>query len=175
MNKRVVDVADYAGVIFEALAQGGVLLTTKVGEKVNSMVIGWGYLGRIWNKPSFAVYVRDSRYTRELLDASPEFTINVPLGSRDKNAIKICGTQSGRDMDKIAACGLTLVEPEVVSVPGLKEFPLTLECRVLYRDEQKSARLDDDIKGKIYTIETGSHTEYIGEIVAAYVVEDGEK
>lgn len=175
MDKRAVDIADYAGAVFKALGEGGVLLTTKAGEKVNSMVIGWGYLGRIWNKPSFAVYVRDSRYTRELLDASPEFTINVPLGSRDKNAIKICGTKSGRDMDKIAVCGLTLVEPQVVSVPALKEFPLTLECRVLYRDEQKSARLDDDIRGKFYTIETGSHIEYIGEIVAAYIVEDDER
>ena len=45
----------------------------------------------------------------------------------------------------------------------------------LYRDEQESARLGEDIKGKFYTIETGDHTEYIGQIVTAYIIEDDEE
>ena len=175
MNKRPVDITDYANDIVKALASGRVLLTTKAGDKVNSMVIGWGHVGRIWNMPSFSAYVRDSRYTHELIDANPEFTVNVPLGDFDKQVIAVCGTKSGRDMDKIAAAGLTPVEPEVIDVPGIKEFPLTLECRTLYRDEQESARLSDDIKAKFYTIEAGDHTEYIGQIVAAYIIEDDEQ
>lgn len=171
MNKRPVDLADCANTIAKALGSGGVLLTSRHGEKVNSMVIGWGYVGRIWNRMSFSAYVRASRYTRELLDANPEFTVNVPLGDVDKNALGVCGTMSGRDMDKIAAAGLTLVEPEVVSVPGVREFPLTLECRVLYRDEQRSDRLDEDVRAQFYTVEPEDHVEYIAEVVAAYVIE----
>ncbi|MBQ6156669.1 MAG: flavin reductase [Bacteroidales bacterium] len=78
----------------------------------------------------------------------------------------------GRDMDKISAAGLTPVEPEVIGVPGLKEFPLTLECRVLYRQEQESDQFNDEITRQFYTIETGDHICYYGEIVASYVIED---
>ena len=39
----------------------GVLLTTKVGERTNSMVIGWGTLGIEWGKTIFTVFVRENR------------------------------------------------------------------------------------------------------------------
>ena len=74
-------------------------------------------------------------------------------------------------MDKIAEAGLTLVEPEVISVPAIKEFPLTLECRVLYREEQDDSRLPEDIRRQFYSIETEDHIAYYGEIVAAYMIE----
>jgi flavin reductase (DIM6/NTAB) family NADH-FMN oxidoreductase RutF len=168
---RKIDVTDYANEIAKALKRG-VLLTTKAGEKVNSMVIGWGHVGRIWERPVFVAYVRTCRYTRELLDANPEFTVNVPVGGFDRNAFAICGSKSGRDMDKLAAAGLTPTAPETVSVPGIKEFPLTLECRVIYREEQTAARLPEKIRRQFYTAETEDHVSYFGEITAAYIIEN---
>ena len=125
MRKREIDIRDYAGDIIRAL-RPGILITTKVGDKVNSMTIGWGTLGVIWERPVFVAYVRQQRYTREMLDQCREFTINVPVGDFPRRALGVCGSKSGRDMDKIEAAGLTPVEPEVIGVPGLKEFPLTL-------------------------------------------------
>ena len=171
MRKREIDIRDYAGDIIRAL-RPGILITTKVGDKVNSMTIGWGTLGVIWERPVFVAYVRQQRYTREMLDQCREFTINVPVGDFPRRALGVCGSKSGRDMDKIAAAGLTPVEPEVIGVPGLKEFPLTLECRVLYRQEQESGQFNDEITRQFYTIETGDHICYYGEIVAAYIIED---
>ena len=84
----------------------------------------------------------------------------------------ICGTKSGRDMDKITEAGLTLTDPEVVSVPAIKDFPLTLECKVIYRQEQDASTLPDDIRSKYYSMETGDHIAYYGEIADAYVIED---
>ncbi|MBQ4249309.1 MAG: flavin reductase family protein [Clostridia bacterium] len=170
MAKRMIDVSDYANHIMKSF-RPGVLITTKAGEKINSMVIGWGTLGVIWERPVFIAYVRDCRYTREMLDKNPEFTINVPMGSFDKKILAVCGTKSGRDMDKISAANLTPVPPEVISVPGIKEFPLTLECRALYREEQESERLPDEIKRKFYTVETHDHIAFYGEIKAAYIIE----
>ena len=174
MKKTSIDVNEYANVITGALRRG-IFLTTKAGEKVNSMVIGWGHIGRIWERPVFVAYVRDSRYTREMLDRNPEFTVNVPVNGMDRTAFEICGMKSGRDMDKIAKAGLTPVEPQVISVPGLKEFPLTLECRVIYREEQDSSRLPQEIRDKFYPVGAGGdHVSYYGEIAAAYLIEDGE-
>lgn len=78
MTKRKIDALAQANVITEALKKG-VFLTTKVGDKVNSMVIEWGHIGRIWNRPVFVAYIRVDRYTRELLDRNLEFTVNIPI------------------------------------------------------------------------------------------------
>lgn len=171
MTKKKIDIRDYAGQIIEAM-RSGVLLTTKVGDKVNSMTIGWGTLGIIWERPVFVAYVRRQRYTREMLDKCREFTINVPVGEYRRKILGICGSKSGRDMDKIKAAGLTLVEPEVINTPGIKELPMTLECRVLYSQEQESDQFNDEITRQFYTMETGDHFCYYGEIVSAYIIED---
>ncbi|MBO5573747.1 MAG: flavin reductase family protein [Clostridium sp.] len=175
MNKRRIDVAEVAGDIVKALP-AGILMTTKAGDKVNSMVIGWGMVGYNWRKHVFAAVVRESRFTRTLVDANPEFTINIPVGPADKKAIAVCGAKSGRDMDKIAEAGLTLVDPEVISVPGIKEFPLTLECRVMYRQEQDPAGMIPEMIESFYPVEESGkrdlHTTYIAEIVDCYMIED---
>lgn len=170
MGKRSISITDYANTVAECLKKGA-LLTTKAGDKINSMVIGWGHIGRIWERPVFIAYVRDCRYTYEMLEKNPEFTVNVPINGLDKRTFMICGTKSGRDMDKISEAGLTIVEPEKISVPGLREFPLTLECRVLYKETQDASRLPDDIRRQFYTAETSEHTAFYGEIVAAYIIE----
>ena len=179
MNKRKIDVTDYANQITKAVSKG-ILLTTKA-DKVNSMVIGWGTLGTNWSKPVFAVYVREGRFTREQLDKNPEFTVNIPVGEYDKKIIGICGGKSGRDIDKVQEAGLTLVEPEAVSVPGIKEFPLTLECRVMYRQKQDLSALSDEINRKLYPRDIDgtavganrdAHVTYFGEIVDAYIIEE---
>jgi len=179
MNKKTIDYTEYAGKILEALPKG-ILLTTKAGTKTNSMVIGWGTLGTNWDRPVFAVYVRESRFTRQLLDENPAFTINVPLDDIDPRVLSICGSRSGRDMDKLEAAGLTPVAPSVINVPGLKELPITLECRVIYRQPQELPLLDKEIAGRYYPpISDGqggeaydTHVTYYGEIVAAYVIEE---
>ena len=173
MKKRYLSLPDCAGDIVKALEKG-VLLTTGAGEKINSMVIGWGTLGVNWGRPVFVAYVRESRYTRELLDKNPEFTVNGPAGDFDPKIIAVCGRESGRDKDKLSAAGLTPVPGEKVSVPALREFPLTLECRVIYRQAQDFALLRGG--DRFYPADAGGkrdlHVTYYGEIVAAYVLEE---
>ena len=84
--KKFIDPFDYAGTICKATKKG-ILLTTKAGEKVNTMTIGWGTIGIEWGKPIFVGYVRESRYTREMLDQNGEFTVNVPMGEIDSKIL----------------------------------------------------------------------------------------
>ena len=166
--KKFVNAFDYAGEICKAMPQG-ILLTTKAGDTVDTMTIGWGTIGIQWGKPVFIAFVRDSRYTMEMLNANGEFTVNVPLGEIDKKILGYCGTKSGRDTDKIADMGLTLVEPEVISVPGIKELPLTLECKVIYRQRQENDQIPADLYNRYYPA-GDYHTAFYGEIVSAYVI-----
>lgn len=158
----------------------GVLLTTKADGKANTMTISWGTLGIEWARPIFTTFVRQSRHTLSLLERNPEFTINIPVGAFDKRILGLCGTKSGRDTDKFALCGLTPVEPEVVSVPAIREFPLTLECRVVYSQKQDLAALEGAYRGQFYPADVpgdfhganrDAHTAFYGEIVAAYILE----
>lgn len=170
MNRRI-DAFDYASHICKAISPGGVLLTTAVDGKVNTMTIGWGSLGVEWRKPIFIVYVRQSRFTRKMLEKCNEFTINVPYGAVDKKILGYCGTKSGRDTDKIKDLGLHLVDSEIVSVPGIRELPLTLECKVIYRSEQNISDLPDDVQQRYYA-DGDHHYVFYGEIVNAYLIEE---
>lgn len=181
--KREIELWDHAGTILKALEKG-VLLTTRSNDEANTMTISWGSIGIEWGVPIFTAYVRENRHTKKLLDENPEFTVNIPLDNTCRKALGFCGTKSGRDIDKISACGLTPIEPNVVDVPAIREFPLTLECRVVYRQAQDPRAVSEKNEKKFYPQDVASeyhganrdhHTAYYGEIVSAYIIEDDEE
>ena len=173
--KQYIDIWEYAPQILKAVGNG-VLMTTQADGEVNTMTIGWGHLGIEWYKPIFIAYVRQSRHTKSLVDKNPEFTINIPLDEADKEIVKVCGTQSGRDVNKIEKLNLTTVPGQTVSVPGIKEMPLTLECKVIYKQDQVLSYLDEAARDRFYKPGTANdgdfHTMYYGEITAAYILKD---
>lgn len=166
--KKILDPLACAGQILSVINKG-VLLTTAAEGRVNAMTIGWGSIGVEWRKPIFIVYVRESRYTKELLDKNGEFTVNIPVGDFDSGILGYCGSKSGRDVDKIKDLGLELEEPLNISVPGIRQLPLTLECRVIYKQEQPLEGLPDDVITRYYP-EGDKHTAYYGQIVGAYQI-----
>ena len=176
--KETVNPFDYSAQLLAQL-RSGVLLATKADGKANIMTIGWGFLGIDWSAPVFMTLVRIGRYTRELLDKNPEFAICAPMGEFDKKILAIAGTKSGRDMDKIAALNLTLEPGEKISVPAIRELPLTLECKVIYRQAQDLEAIPPNLRETFYPAHVDSsnpranrdyHIAYYGEIVAAYIL-----
>ncbi len=177
--KKNIEVLDYATEIMTAV-KTGVLLTTKTGDTVNAMTISWGTLGIEWAKPIFTVFVRENRFTKHQLDTNPEFTINIPYGAYDKKILGFCGTKSGHTVNKLKELGLTLEAPDKISVPGIRELPLTLECRVIYKQEQDAPSITEENRNAFYPKDVDSsfsgankdyHTAYYGEIVSAYIIE----
>ena len=172
--KKKVNVFDYAGHICKALSKG-VLLTTAVNGKTNTMTIGWGKLGIEWGLPIFVAYVRESRYTKQMLEANGEFTVNIPYVDLDAKILGVCGSKSGRDMDKLAELGLIAEEPEVISVPGIRQLPLTLECKVIYKQKQDLDAIPQTALDRFYPADTEGkqdyHIAYFGQIVDAYIIE----
>ena len=177
--KQKINVTEYANLITAALPRG-VLLNTN-GDKFNAMVIGWGHIGTLWNRPTFLVYVRQGRYTKGQLDRTGEFTVSVPLEKTDPLINRVCGAQSGYNVDKVREAGFDLVAAEVIGTPGIRQYPLTLECRVLYAQDQDLSRIPQDILRSAYPQDVPGtnpmanrdfHTMYVGEIVAAYIIRD---
>ena len=177
--KQEIDVFEYASEIMKAL-KTGVLLTTKANNKVNVMTISWGTLGIEWGKTLFTLFIRENRFTRTQLDQHPEFTISIPRGEFDKKILGFCGTKSGRSVDKIKELNLHLEEGSAVSVPVIREFPLTLECKIIYTQKQDQQEIKQknlmefypqDVDSSFYGANKDFHIAYYGEIVSAYILQ----
>ena len=75
---------------------------------------------------------------------------------------------------------MTLVDGEKVDVPAVKELPLTLECKVVFRQRQDISAIDDkfdhfypqDKDSTASGANRDAHIAYYGEIVDAYMLED---
>ena len=168
--------------ILKALRRG-IAITSAADGRVNTMTISWGMLGIEWNRPLFITFVRTGRFTHGLLERNPEFTVNIPVGDYPAEIIKHLGTRSGRNEDKIATLGLHTVPGLKVAVPGLAELPLTLECRILYRQLQQAdcflpgneAILKSCYPQDVPSEATGSnrdfHTAIYGEIVGTHLIQ----
>ena len=92
---------------------------------------------------------------------------------------KICGWQSGRDIDKVKEAGLTVCEPVEIITPGVKEYPITIECKVLHASRLDTTQLPSEIREKMYPEDVDgtypmanrdSHTVYTAQIVSAYII-----
>ncbi len=158
--------AEYAGQFLEQLPKGA-FLTVKSGEVVNTMTIGWGSTGFIWQLPVMMVMVRYSRYTYELIEKSSDFSISVPLKGELKKALGIAGTRSGRDIDKFRECQLTQVKARVIDSPVIGECSLFYECRILFKQPMDAGNLDNNIRD-LYYADNNLHVMYFGEIMACY-------
>jgi flavin reductase (DIM6/NTAB) family NADH-FMN oxidoreductase RutF len=102
------------------------------------------------------------------------------VGAVPRAVLSLCGRKSGRDMNKIEKLNLTLEEPLEISVPGIRQLPLTLECKVIYKQQQDLSAIPQDILDRYYPVEEDTlhpgsdrdyHIAYYGEIVNAYMIE----
>ncbi len=155
----------YAKETLEILSKGA-LLTVKSGEKVNAMTIGWGSIGFMWGKPVFMAMVRPSRFTHDMLESTNEFTVAIPRGDA-REALRVCGSESGREVDKLPRAGLSTLPAQKVDAPLLDCPGIHFECKVLYRQDMGQENLNP-ATGQTWYPSGDYHTLYFGEIVATY-------
>lgn len=103
-----------------------VLVTCGTMEKPNIFTVGWTGICAT-HPPMTYISVRPSRFSYGIIRETGLFALNLPTVSLVR-AVDFCGVRSGRDIDKISACGLHLTEAE--GVPVLEESPVSLVCRV---------------------------------------------
>ena len=151
----------------------GAFITTKVGDKVNTMTIAWGGINIIWNKPIFVAYVRYTRDTYDMMEKANEFTVNVPLDNDLRKELTYCGTKSGRDYDKVKECNLTLVEGRTIKTPIISDCELNYECKIIYKQAMEPGMVPIDVKERYYKGHN-YHMIYYGEILDSYTIK-GEK
>ncbi len=148
---------------------GLLLASTKRSGESNVMTIGWGTVGIIWGKPMFIVLVRPSRYTYEFIEDSGVFTVNVPTEEM-RSWVTVCGTRSGRDLDKFGAYKLSVTPGRIVEAVTIDACEMVYECRVVHHNDLIPDNLIREIEVTAYG---GSdyHRVYYGEILAAFAAD----
>jgi flavin reductase (DIM6/NTAB) family NADH-FMN oxidoreductase RutF len=120
--------------------------------KPNMMNAAWG--GIVSSKPPcISVSLREATLSFHNIKQTGAFTVNIPSERYLKEA-DFVGIVSGKEYDKFKTTGLTPDKSTLVNAPIVKEFPYTLECKL------------------VREINLGSHTMFIGEIVG--MVADSE-
>ncbi|NPV08895.1 MAG: flavin reductase family protein [Anaerolineae bacterium] len=130
-QRRELDFYQCSNELLSRMRHGGVLCTvTDESGAINVLTLGWGLLGpHYYERPILAIAVTPRRHSWRFLEAVPEFTIAVPDDSL-QDAVALCGTKSGRDLDKFMAAGLTPVPGLRVRAPSIAECPINIECQV---------------------------------------------
>ena len=167
MRKSVPFTHRFAETMRQLDGDGLLLVATKSGGGSNVMTIGWGTIGVIWGRPMFTVLVRPSRFTYEFIEASGEFTVNVPTAEM-REYVLLCGTKSGRDVDKLAQVAYS--PGKLVGTVSIDACPLVYECRVVHRNDVISETMESAILSRYYR-QGDFHRVYYGEILGTYVTE----
>ena len=160
MFKRI-DPKELQSNVFSMIGDRWMLITAGTKEHCNTMTASWGGLGVLWGKPVATVYIRPQRYTMEFVEGSEFFTLAF-FGEEYRKALALCGSKSGRDIDKVKECGFTVETAD--GAPYFAEADLVLVCRKAYwQDMDPTHFLDGEIDGKWYP-EKDYHRIFIGEI-----------
>ena len=113
-------------------------------DRINTMTASWGCLGILWNKPVAVVFIRPQRHTLSFVMKSDRLSLSV-LPETYREALRFCGTKSGRDYDKFKECGIT-AEYDENGTPYVGESRLVLLAKKLYVGELlESGFLDPEL------------------------------
>jgi flavin reductase (DIM6/NTAB) family NADH-FMN oxidoreductase RutF len=133
----------------------------------NTMTASWGTLGHLWERNVAVIFIRPQRYTKEFVDANEIYTLSF-FDESYREALKICGTKSGRTRPRKAQeAGLTPMVTTLGSV-AFQEAVMILECRKLYASPLDSAAFMNPAFAEKFYPHNDFHVMYVGEIVNAY-------
>ncbi len=145
------------------IGQDWMLITAGTLEDYNTMTASWGGLGELWGRPVSFCFIRPQRYTYSFMERFGTFTLSF-FDAAYRPALNLCGSRSGRDINKAQITGLTPVQSPAGAV-YFEQARLVIECRKCYQqDIDPQCFAVPGIVDEIYTTKD-FHRMYIGEIL----------
>jgi flavin reductase (DIM6/NTAB) family NADH-FMN oxidoreductase RutF len=153
--------------VFKLVGQDWMLITAGPPEHHNTMTASWGGFGVLWGRNVCWCVIRPQRYTYEFMERSESFTLSF-FDERYRAALDLCGTKSGRDVDKASAAGLTPAPGDLPATTFFEEARLVIACRKIYFQDVDPAHFLDPTIDRNYP-SRDYHRMYVGEIASASV------
>lgn len=129
-----------------------VLVSAAHNGQRNIMAAAWA-MPLDFEPPKVAVVLDKSTWTRQLLEGSGTFVLQVPCVAQ-ADLVQTVGNTTGAEMDKFASYGLQVFSGEHTAAPLLEGCVAWLECRLLPEPHNQE-----------------TYDLFLGEVVAAYADE----
>lgn len=126
-------------------------VTKNEQEKYDATTLEW-FMRTSYKPPMLAISVGHTRYAHHCLNNFRYFNLCLADPSQ-KEAVKLCGSISGRDNDKFAICNFDYFLGKLSKLPIIRGAIANFECEVISQ------------------INSGDHTIFTGEIKYAWVDE----
>ncbi len=165
MSFKEVDIKDTSFPVFKFIGDEWMLITSGDKDSFNTMTASWGGIGVLWNKPVAFSFIRPQRYTFDFVEKNEYFTLSF-FNDDMKSALTLCGSKSGRDIDKVKQAGLM---PKFnLNVPYFEQAKMVLLCRKLYGQFMTPESFMDSKLNEFYP-QKDYHKMYVGEIVKTLI------
>ncbi|HOS84432.1 MAG TPA: flavin reductase [Bacteroidales bacterium] len=151
---------------FKLIGNDWMLVTGGTKHSHNCMTASWGGFGILWHKPVVFVFIRPQRYTNEFVEKHPYISLSF-FDESYRPQMQLCGTKSGRTIDKAAACNFSIFETQHKAI-AYQEARLVLECKILYAHQlQQDCFIDTS---HLHHYAAGDfHIQYIAEITECLI------
>ena len=147
---------------FKLIGDDWMLVTAGTKKSFNTMTASWGALGELWNKKVAFCFVRPTRHTYRFMEESGIYSLSF-FDESFREALNFCGKNSGREVDKMKATGLTPVFNDSGAV-YFEQARLVLLCRKIYFQDVNPDLFLDPAIHESYP-KKDYHRMYIGEVV----------
>lgn len=169
-NFKKIEVSKLNENVFELIGKQWMLVAAGSPDtKFNMMTASWGGLGWLWEKPVSFIFVRPQRYTFEFTEKEDYYTLSF-YAEQYREILKLLGTKSGRNFDKMTQSGLTPFKTPNGSV-AFKEARIIIECKKLFSTFLKEEDFIDKETVKSKYPSKDFHKMYVGEIVNVWIKE----
>jgi len=136
------------------ISYGLYIVTSRKGDKINGQTVDVVFQVTSPPSPTIAICINKQNLTHEYISDSGAFGVSILAQDAPLNLIGNFGFKSGRDIDKFGNINYKMGE---TNVPIILDHTLSyLEAKVIDR------------------LELSTHTLFIGELVAAEVIKEGE-
>lgn len=158
---HIIDPDKFVQSPFHLIGKVWQLICAEKDGKVNAMTASWGGLGVMWGENVAYIVIRPQRYTKKFVDAAETFSLSF-FGDCYRDMLTYMGTTSGRNEDKIAETGLTVLHDG--KTPYFAEAAAAVICRKMYAQEMSPQCFIDAAAREKWYPERDFHTLYIAEV-----------
>lgn len=139
MIHLIIDAKELKENFIKDIADEYMLVAAGDEDGYNMMTASWGFAGEMWGNDCMLAVVRPTRYTIEFINRNDYFTLS--FYGDNKEVHKICGSKSGRDVDKAALAHLTPVFED--NTVYFKEARMVIVCKKQYVQQMKEECFTD--------------------------------
>ena len=160
MNFNEIAPAEIKGNAIEMIRDEWMLISVGDQNENNMMTASWGFIGEMWSKDCAIAAIRPTRHTYTLIENADTFALCFMGDNREVHGI--CGSKSGRDIDKVKETELTPIFDN--GTMYFEEARLVLICKKIYADDLKEDNFIDKSNAEKW-YNNDYHKLYFGEII----------